>query len=965
MRYRVLARAGSKRPAAYVTTVLLVLSALLSLLLPAPVASAAPAAPADEPCGTAAVAGINRGTLEAADEVDCFVLPFPAGAVITMPQDRMAGSAVPAIEIVDGATGTKLCEPAYHAPGTCKLVGAGPHHVKVRASDGTITPGVPYGFFLRRVDEVGGCPVFPAGDFTADTAEARFSTADGAFAHCVSIPASDHSEMEIVQARRISGAKDANVRFWVVDDTGRHVCDQPDYRNYWARCDLAAGRSYSVVVAGHGGAGAFGLVRRDVTATARGCETGKATAVGGPAAVGTFSSWPGAPVCRQVTTDDARDVLYVNERDGHNDAYHAVFGPKGQLSCNLTWDQCAVSGATRYQAIVTTRSNSSYASAPFRLDVQRIRTPDGPAPECARPVNISYGYGPLAGRLDEEHTAVCAALPTYTGDAFDAVIEDTESEGRRAVLSVFDVSVDQCTDFSTRIDCSVGSGPRRPKPTVMVLGLAEWSSRAAYSTELVCAQPVCGADEVAFTALTPAVAASGTKARVTVSGTALRAEHRLRITHPSGTTVESTTLAVSADRRSMTAEFDLTGAPVGAWSAVAVHGPSSPQRVTSLGTFAVTKPGTAGLGLFQPLTPTRLMDTRVGIGVPKAKVGPGGTVTLQAAGVAGIPASGVTAVVLNVTATAPTAAGFVSVYPAGTARTSASNLNFSAGQTIPNLVVVPVVNGKVSFYNRAGSVDLLADVAGYYTTAEPGSTYKPVTPTRLMDTRAGIGVPKAKVGPGGTVTLQAAGAVGIPASGVTAVVLNVTATAPTAAGFVSVYPDGTTRTSASNLNFTAGTTIPNLVIVPVVNGKVSFYNRAGSVDLLADVAGYFTTDGTGSGYEPVTPTRLMDTRTGLGVPRAKVGADRTVTLQVAGRNGVPDGVTAVVLNVTATAPTAAGFVSVYPDGTTRTSASNLNFTAGTTIPNLVIVPVVNGKVSFYNRAGSVDLLADIAGYYTG
>ncbi|MER7467083.1 hypothetical protein, partial [Streptomyces sp. NPDC097981] len=76
------------------------------------------------------------------------------------------------------------------------------------------------------------------------------------------------------------------------------------------------------------------------------------------------------------------------------------------------------------------------------------------------------------------------------------------------------------------------------------------------------------------------------------------------------------------------------------------------------------------------------------------------------------------------------------------------------------------------------------------------------------------------------------------------------------------------------------------------------------------------------------------------------------------------GVTAVVLNVTATNPTDASYVSVYPNGTTRTSASNLNVTAGQTIPNLVIVPVVNGKVSFYNNAGSVDLIADIAGYYT-
>ncbi|UYQ63080.1 FlgD immunoglobulin-like domain containing protein [Streptomyces peucetius] len=372
----------------------------------------------------------------------------------------------------------------------------------------------------------------------------------------------------------------------------------------------------------------------------------------------------------------------------------------------------------------------------------------------------------------------------------------------------------------------------------------------------------------------------------------------------------------------------------------------------------------AGAGTYRPLTPTRLMDTRTGLGVPKAKVGARETVTLQVTGKSGIPASGVTSVVMNVTATGATSSSYVSVYPNGTQRTSASNLNVRAGETRPNLVVVPVVNGKVNFYNNAGSLNLIADVSGYFTASGEGSTYEPVTPTRLMDTRIGLGVPKAKVGPAKTVTLQVTGKGGVPASGVTAVVMNVTATGATATSYVSVYPNGTTRTSASSLNVVTGQTVPNLVVVPVVNGKVNFYNNAGSVNLIADVSGYFTAADTGSVYRPLTPTRFMDTRTGLGAPQAKVGAGKTVTLQVTGKNGVPaTGVTAVVMNVTGTSPTASTYVAVYPNGTTRTSASNLNLVAGQTAPNLVVVPVVNGKVSFYNNAGSVNLIADVAGYY--
>ncbi|MGW7459570.1 hypothetical protein ACWGIO_17905, partial [Streptomyces sp. NPDC054797] len=138
------------------------------------------------------------------------------------------------------------------------------------------------------------------------------------------------------------------------------------------------------------------------------------------------------------------------------------------------------------------------------------------------------------------------------------------------------------------------------------------------------------------------------------------------------------------------------------------------------------------------------------------------------------------------------------------------------------------------------TVDLIADITGYFSDSTLGSTHTNIGPKRLMDTREGLGVPQAKVGGGQVVTLPVAGVEGIPETGVKAVVLNVTATNPTASSYVSVFPSGTTRTSASNLNFSAGQTIPNLVIVPVVDGKVSFYNNAGTVDLIADITGYFS-----------------------------------------------------------------------------------------------------------------------------
>jgi hypothetical protein len=130
------------------------------------------------------------------------------------------------------------------------------------------------------------------------------------------------------------------------------------------------------------------------------------------------------------------------------------------------------------------------------------------------------------------------------------------------------------------------------------------------------------------------------------------------------------------------------------------------------------------------------------------------------------------------------------------------------------------------------------------------------------------------------------------------------------------------------------------------------------VDVLADVFGYYTAGGSGQ-FTATAPVRLMDTRSG-----SPIGPAGTVKLGVAGIAGVPSNVTAVVLNVTAVSPTAGSYLTVYPDGQGLPGVSNLNYTSGETIANAVIVPVVNGSIDFFNHVGSVNVLADLAGYYT-
>ncbi|MGW7454108.1 hypothetical protein [Streptomyces sp. NPDC054787] len=247
-----------------------------------------------------------------------------------------------------------------------------------------------------------------------------------------------------------------------------------------------------------------------------------------------------------------------------------------------------------------------------------------------------------------------------------------------------------------------------------------------------------------------------------------------------------------------------------------------------------------------------------------------------------------------------------------------------------------------------------------------GNEFTPHAPTRLLDTREGIGAPLAKVPAYGTARVKIAGAAQIPA-GVTAVALNVTVTNPAKGGHVRVYADGGDLPSTSNVNYTPGQTVPNMVIASVGgNGYVNIYNHGdGAIDLIADVTGYFSKSAA-SGYTSVAPSRIVDTREGLGTGTGRVPGYGSFSTQVTGRAGVPASAKAVALNVTVTEPQANGHLTVYPSGSSAPTSSNLNFTTGQTIANAVVVPIgPDGKISIRNGAGAgTHVVADVVGYYS-
>jgi hypothetical protein len=375
---------------------------------------------------------------------------------------------------------------------------------------------------------------------------------------------------------------------------------------------------------------------------------------------------------------------------------------------------------------------------------------------------------------------------------------------------------------------------------------------------------------------------------------------------------------------------------------------------------------------YTPLPPSRILDTRYGNGAPTAKLGAGRSLDLQVTGRGGVPSSGVSAVVMNVTATAPTAASQVTVWPTGSGRPETISVSFASGQTIAGLVVAKLgPDGRVSLFNRSGDTHVIADVVGWYDdgTAASGARFSPLAPSRILDTRFGNGAPVAKVGPKSSIELQVTGRGGVPAAGVSAVVMNVTVTEPTLGSHLTVWPAGTARPLASNLNYVGRQTVPNLVVAKVGSGgKVSLFNNSGHTHLIADVVGYYGAEGstTGSRFTALVPDRVLDTRTGNGAPAIKLGRG-SIDLQVTGRGGVPAaGVSGVVLTVTATDPTIGSHLTVWPTGAARPVASNLNFVAGTTISNSVFVKTgTGGKVSIFNNSGQTHVVAEVVGWYSG
>ncbi|MER5709885.1 hypothetical protein [Streptomyces sp. NPDC002122] len=539
-------------------------------------------------CTTASVGGNTTATFDSAGEVDCLTLPLPEGAHLAALRTYARSAPSPEITVVD-ATGKDRCHSDGLEAGACELTGPGPYRALVTMNDtaiGSPTMTGTYHLAFHRTDIASDCPVLPAGDFTAGSPRAQVTIGEGGFAQCLSIPAGDHTTGELFQF----GPSTWSGSLSVFDATGERVCSMAS--GGWTSCSLTPKLAHTVLLSGTTWATTRTLSRHDVTTTANGCATTPATAVGSPSAAGTMPA-TGTFRCLRVTTADARNTLHLDVRDAQRQARLIAFDAKGEGVCDYYASGCAVTGSAAYQVLI----RADWTGGPtYRFDALRIGTATGPAPECVKVPNVSYGFGPLTATLSEQKSAICAVLPTAEGDDFDLTFTPAGDLEQSPTPRLYGRSSTEngCRGWHTseggEYTCSVSgsSGSRTSSPTTLVIGLPERPAQAstAVRAKAACSNTFCGVDKPGIGTVSPTTGGAG-KITVKLTGTALHEKDQVAVLGPDGRWRRSTTVSVAPDRRSLTAALDLTGVRLGAYSlSVFTHNGWEHDK----GTFTVVAP---------------------------------------------------------------------------------------------------------------------------------------------------------------------------------------------------------------------------------------------------------------------------------------------------------------------------------------------------------------------------------------
>jgi len=931
---------------------------------------------------TAFASGDATGSFAGPGEELCRTLPTRAGVSDYLySQPVTSGTPGQVLEVVD-STGTPVCTDAftYWSFATCALTGTAPFRV-------IVAPGGPNShvrLLVQRTNSTAGCATWKRSGY-GNNAGAHVSLTHTNNARCFVIPAAGRTAAELVEDADLTDGASAAL---IVDDpSGQRLCTGNGYPTDWTICDYKTDVRYTAILVDTfntprtGKPETYYLARRDLTGHAT-CSSPVATSPGRPPTSFTLGSSTAAR-CFRVNAAKADKLMFAFRDSVPTDssafqvppALLVVTNRAGTVVC--AWDLfCPAAGSARYQAVVITLDYTKVAIT-AHLDTLVVANSAGWLPACQRN-QFSSGITSAAVRdtLTDRADLYCAVVNVQPNQDLTFYGSDTTSFPNRLWIDAYAASSWLSPNPGI---CSVGFAwcdilPVQ-QPTQALLIVAPFNhSQDPISFDM---QAVCRFDcsvqppTPVYQSISPKAQAAGPANNVVLTGTVLSFTSPFNLIAQDGSTyAPGVPLAVNPAGTRLTLRLDTTAVPPGTYD-VSLGDSCSPAPCSDwlLNAYTVTKAPTPPTPTrFVPLTPARILDSQTGVDVRRGRVPAHRTVTFPVTGHAGVPTSGVAAVVLDVSALSPSRAGYLTVYPGGRARPPAETVNFIARRAATGLVTVPVVNGRVAVYNgSAGPVGLTADVVGYDTTGPTGTGFTPVGLARILRAH--------RVQAKHALTLKVAGVRGVPTRGVKAVVVDVSVSGPADAGRLIAYGNGIHRPDVTSLSFAAGQKVTELAVARVIDGKVDLYNASGgSLTLAADAVGYYSAGG--AHFIPVNAKRVMDTRSGFGEAGEAILPHAAAILNPLWNTAPSGNVTAVALNVTVLGAQSAGALQVFPDGplyqdgialpnsTSLPGTPNVAFQPGRAQSNLVIVPT-GALADFYNGSnGKIQVVAQIEGYYT-
>ena len=300
---------------------------------------------------------------------------------------------------------------------------------------------------------------------------------------------------------------------------------------------------------------------------------------------------------------------------------------------------------------------------------------------------------------------------------------------------------------------------------------------------------------------------------------------------------------------------------------------------------------------------------------------------------------------------------YFTVYPCASGRPETSNLNTRPGIPTPNLVVaIPDVNREICIFSHA-TAHLIIDLAGWW--SDGPDRFASIQPTRVYDTRQPGGARLARF-----VTREVRIPPSVIPDGSTAAVVNLTVDRAAAAGYLTAFPCGQPAPPSSNLNFIAGEARAVAAIVGLGLGSTMCVLTDTAADVIVDVTGYYAPApgfGPTAQLQPISGTRIVDTRNGIGGPLAPFQAGETRKFDPVAF--VPGGAEAssVMLNVIAANPQANGYLTIYPCSSSRPEVSSLNYTAPAEATNLATVELASDRSICIYAFAATDVIVDVFG----